>query len=1000
MKAFSRKIYCSSAPIALSLALISAPSFAQEAPEDTEIADEEDAIVVTGSRLNVNPNLEGAQPILSVTQEDIKAQGTVRVEDLVNQLPQVFAGQAGEVSNGSTGTSTLNLRGLGAVRTLTLIDGRRLPFGSSQTSAANLDLIPTQLVERIDVLTGGASAVYGSDAVGGVANFILKKDYEGFEIDVQGGFQQTGNSSDFFTSVNQAGGQPLPSAIADGAEYSITGILGVNSADDRGNVTIYANYERREAVTQNNRTFSACTIGQSSDPDTSFGGAGCVGSGNFRLFGGPGGFTFQEANGEIVDFVGGPAQTFNFGAQNFFQRPSERFSIYGKGHYEISDSVEAFLDVSYVDNTSDAQIAPTASFGIGAFSINCNNPFIQNTPGQQLTDIFGCDDAAIANGTVVDGITASHRNVEGGPRNSRLENTAFRIVGGLRGSFGEDNWKYEVFGQFSQTSDTSISTNDFVIANLQQAFFAVDDGTGNVVCIDPSGGCVPYNPFQRNADGSTSITSDQTDFIQGVGIVVGSTEQQILGANLQGDLGAYGIQSPFSEEGIAILVGAEYRQDTLQSIPDQISQVPGGGFTGVGGATLPVEGEIDVYEAFGEIQIPLVTERPLFEQLILSGQYRFSEYNANGNGITNSFSTNAFGVSLTWSPVEDITFRGQFQRSVRAPNVIELFTGQDQGLPNLNAAGTNANGVQLFDPCASDAPLLSFEQCALTGVTMAQFGNILDVISGQTQSITGGNPNLIPESSDTYTFGVVLEPRFAPGLNITVDYFDITVEDFISAGIEAQTTLDNCLATGDAAFCDLINRAASGTLAGGVPGVGFLATNINIAELSTAGIDIQARYSADIGSLGGLRFNYAATILTTNDFVPFPGGDAIDCAGFLNNGCIQPVNPAYRHRATLNWDTPVDVNLSLTWRYFSGTKNEAVAANPEIDDDLPTVNYFDLSGFYTVTDQISIRGGILNLLNEQPPVSASSGPPLGNGNTFPTIYDTARTIFLGINFAF
>ncbi len=987
----------------LGIALISAPSFAQEAPEDTELSEdiEDEAIVVTGSRLNSNPNLQGAQPILSVSQEDIQAQGAVRVEDLVNQLPQVFAGQAGEVSNGSSGTSTLNLRGVGSVRTLVLIDGRRLPYGSANISSANLDLIPTQLIERVDVLTGGASAVYGSDAIGGVANFILKKDFEGFELDIQGGFQQTGNGNDFFEQVLAAGSQPIPGAITDGVEYAITGIFGANTADGRGNVTIYANYERREAVTQNNRVFSACTIGESS-AGTSFGGAGCVGSGNFRLFAGPGGLAFQEEDGTIVEFVGGPAQTFNFGQRNFFQRPSERISLYGKAHYEISDNIEAFADISYVDNTSDAQIAESASFGFGAFSINCDNPLIQNTPGLQLTDIYGCDADAIANGTTVSGITASHRNVEGGPRNSRLENNAFRIIGGLRGSFGlDDAWQWEAFGQFSQTNNVSISTNDFIRANVQQSFFATTDASGNIVCVDQSNGCVPYNPFQRNADGSTSITSDQTDFLQGVGIVTGSTEQTVLGANLQTNLDSYGIKSPFADDGIAVIVGAEYRQDLLDSLPDQISQVPGGGFTGVGGANLPVSGEVDVYELFTEVQIPLVSNVQFIEELTFSGQYRYSDYNAAGNNVEAGFSTNAFGLQLTWAPISDIRFRGQFQRAVRAPNVIELFTGQDTGLPNLNSAGVNANGVQLFDPCASNAPIASAAACANTGVSAAQFGNVPDVISGQTVSITGGNPGLTPESSDTYTFGVVFEPSFIPGLNLTVDYFDITVDDFISAGISAQVALDNCLETGDPAFCDLITRApGSGTLAGGVPGTGFLATNINIASLSTAGIDVQASYSKDIGSVGELSLDYAGTFLTTNDFVPFPGGEAINCRGFVNNGCVQPVNPVYRHRATMTWNSNFDLDLSLTWRHFSGSRNDAVAANPNIDDQLPAIDYFDLAGFYQVTDQIAIRGGILNIFDETPPVSTSSGPPLGNGNTFPTIYDTARTIFMGVKFSF
>jgi len=510
----SHSIRSGAGTLALGLALATVPAYAQgndngeDLLEDGAEASEGNQILVTGSRLNVNPNLEGASPVLSVSSEAIKSAGTVRIEDLTNQLPQVFAGQAGEVANGATGISTLNLRGLGAVRTLVLIDGRRLPYGSSQTSPANLDLVPAQLVERVDVLTGGASAVYGSDAVGGVANFVLKRDFEGVELDFQGGFQQSGNNIDFYRNVLEAGGQPVPGSVTDGAEYSFTGIIGANTANGRGNVTIFANYERRESVTQNNRVFSACTIGESTRA-TSFGGAGCVGSGNFRLMGGEVGIVdpagspsnstdtdqtvslfFQEASGNLIEYVPGPASTYNFGQRNFFQRPSERFSIYAKGYYEISDNIEFFADFAYTDNISDAQIAETASFGVGGYSVNCNNPYLEGVSGtargQTFTyyDIYGCSSDDIANGTIVDGVTVSHRNVEGGPRNSRLENSAFRIVSGLRGDFGEGVWSYEVFGQYAETSDTSISTNDFVIANLDQALLAVRDEDGNIVCMN------------------------------------------------------------------------------------------------------------------------------------------------------------------------------------------------------------------------------------------------------------------------------------------------------------------------------------------------------------------------------------------------------------------------------------------------------------------------------------------------------------------------------------
>lgn len=977
-----------------------APAFAQDAEPEAE-AEAPERILVTGTRLQTNPNLAGAVPVLSVGADDIDARGNIRIEEIANILPSVFAGQATEVSNGATGTSTLNLRGLGDVRTLVLIDGRRLPYGSSGTSAANLDLVPAQLVERFEVLTGGASAVYGSDAVGGVANFILKRDFEGFELDVQGATAHNGNGVEPFDSVLRAASITPPDGSFDGEEVFINFTLGANTPDGRGNVTLFGSYENRGAISQADRSISACALGQDTGPN-SFAGFGCVGSANFRLLGGPGGFTFVQEDGEIVPFAGGPAQTFNFGPFNFFQRPSERFQIYARGHYELDYGIEAFADLSFTNNSSDAQIAPSASFGIGAFDINCDNPLIQGNPGVPLTDVFGCSAEDIANGTVVSGITASHRNVEGGARNSFLDNTAWRFVGGFRGTVLE-HWSWEAFGQFSRTQDTSIATNDFITANVQQAFLARADENGNVVCIDPSGGCVPFNPFQRGPNGESLVTSEQTDFLQGIGIVTGTTQQIVTGASAQADLSAYGVKSPFSQNGVGFLFGVEYRQDELESIPDEISQIPGGGFTGVGGATLPVAGQINVLEGFTEVQVPIVTERPFFEQLTLSGRYRFSDYEARGNDTTNDFTTNSYSVDLVWQPYEDLRFRGQFQRAVRAPNVIELFTGQNTNLPNLSPAGVNANGVQLFDPCASSAPIASFEECARTGVTAAQFGTILDVISGQTQSLTGGNPELDPEVADTFTGGFIYTPSFIPDLTLSVDYFNITVEEAIQAGIPAQTIFDNCLATGDAAFCELITRAPSGTLAAGTFGVGFQQTNINIGELKTQGVDFQINYSFDLaeklsligreyGDVGELVFSYVSTYLDQIDTTPFPGAEVITCAGEFGNECGTPA-AQYRHVLNATWVTPWNIDTTATWRYFGGTDNDNPAE--QLETRLDTVNYFDLSGNWQATDHLAFRAGALNVLNAQAPVFSGAGPALGNGNTFPTVFDTGRFIFVG-----
>ena len=1002
---YRQKLLASSVLAAMMAAVPVSMAQAQEVERVVEAAEDDDeavqeTVVITGSRLNTNPNLLAVQPVLSIGADEVDTRGAVRIEELTNILPQVFAGQTSEVSNGATGTANLNLRGLGAVRTLTLIDGKRLPLGASNSVAVNTDLIPTQLVERVDILTGGASAVYGSDAVAGVANFVLKRDFEGLEFDVQGGFAQNGNGVSFADSVLAAGGQPIPGGSVDGEELFVSGVFGANTPDGRGNVTLFGSYEIRNEISQADRSISACALGQDDGPE-SFEGVGCVGSANFRLFGGPGGFSFQELDGNIIPFAGGPSQTFNFGPFNFFQRPSERFQIYSKAHYDITDSLEAYLDVGFTNNSTDAQIAPTASFGIGAFSINCDNPLIQGNDGIAFTEIFGCSAADIAAGTVVDGITASHRNVEGGPRNSSIDNTAWRFVSGLRGDIN-DVVDYEIFGQFSRTANETITSNDFVVANVQQAFLATTDADGNVVCVDQSGGCVPFNLFQRNADGSSLITQDQLDFIQGTGITTGQTQQIVLGANIQSDLGEFGIKSPWTDAGVGLLVGYEFREDSLESIPDEISQIEGGGFTGVGGATLAVSGQLDVHEVFTEVQLPLVTDQPFIRELVVSGEYRFSSYEVGNGETSNDFDTNTFGVEVAYAPVEDIRLRGQFQRAVRAPNVVELFTGQNSGLPNLVAAGTNANGVQLFDPCASDAPIATLEQCANTGVTAAQFGTILDVISGQTQSITGGNPDLDPEESDTFTVGAVITPSLVPGLIVSVDYFDISIDDAIVGGIDPQTALDECLATGDAAFCDLITRSAAGSLAAGGFGIGFLQTNINLAEISTAGVDLQIRYGFDsadfgFGGWGDFSLDYAGTFLTEFDIVNFPGADVDDCAGFFQGPC--GLTPDYRHRLLATWNTPWNVSVTNTWRYFGGVTNQPAPDDP-IDGSIGTEQYWDISANWAFSDNLDIRAGVLNLLSNQAPIITSAGPALGNGNTFPGTFDTGRFVFLGATFTF
>ena len=973
---------------------------AQEAQDDVL-----EEIITTGSRIKTNPNLAAAVPVLSVAGVEATTRGNVRVEDFINILPQVMANQGSEIANGATGTAAMNLRGLGRNRTLVLMDGRRLPYGSSAISAPNLDIIPMQLVERVDILTGGASAVYGSDAVGGVANFILKRDFEGVEVGIQQGNSYNSNSRSFWTDVLEAGNQPVPSSSWDGQENLIYTILGGNLADGRGNVTVFASYEDREEIRQADRMISGCALGQGGGA-LSHGGFACIGSSNFRAFNGGGnnplptiGTHFQQEDGTMIPFVSSAATTFNFGPSNFFQRPSERWTIYGKGHIDIYDNLEAFLDLSYTNNESDAQIAPTASFG-GNYSINCDNPFIQGNPGVPFTDIFGCDAAAIAAGTISTGNRMSHRNVEGGPRSSLRENTALRVAAGLRGSFAEDVWAWDVFVQQSETRDQDISTNDFVISNLDQALLVTTDANGNAVCINPTGGCVPYNMFQRGPGGESLVTQDMLDWLHGIGIVNGATSQTGYGGTIQADLGEYGWQIPWADYGVSVLFGYEYRKDDLRSRPDEISQIPGGGFTGVGGATLAVVGEMEVDELFTEIEVPLISGMTGIQELTLRGQYRNSNYDSAGNMTTNSFDVDAWGFSLAYAPIESVRFRAQVQRAVRAPNVIELYTGQNTGLPDLEPAGVNALGVQLFDPCVSIAPIASQAACANTGMTAAQYGSglVSDVISGQTQSITGGNPFLDPETADTYTFGVVWTPTFVDGLSVSLDYFTITVEDAIQPGIPAQTIFDECLATGDAAFCSLIKRTASGSLAAGIESdSGFTRTNLNIGELETEGVDAQIAYVFDAGRHGH-NFDYAATLIDQLDEVPFPGATPIACAGKFSTQC-KPPSPEYRHRLLYTWQTPWSIDVTTTWRHFGSVDHQNPAET--LETSLDSVDYVDLSGmWYLMDDSITIRLSILNLFEEDTPVATFAGTGTGNGNTYPTMYETGTTYFMGLKFVF
>ena len=488
-----------------------APAFGQEQLGE---------IVVTGSRIR-SANLESTTPVTQVTAADVVTQGVTRIEDLVNQLPQAFAAQNVTVSNGSTGTATLNLRGLGSPRTLVLVDGRRMPYGGVTNSAADINQIPTQMVERVDILTGGASAVYGSDAVAGVVNFIMKKDFEGVEITSQYNFYWHENDyggpgavklRDTIAQLNETnpGQFALPDdSVTDGEGKELSMMIGVNSGDGRGNITAYATVFDGDQVLQRDRDYSACSL-DTDPPVESFacGGSATSSGGLFTDFS-----TYEltaDTATNMRPFT--DADLYNFGPLNHYQRPERRYSLGAMGHYEFSEHADVYTQLMFTDYESVAQIAAGGNF-FDTNSVNCDNPLLPSG----ILGTIGCDAAAIAAGDSVT-MYIGRRNVEGGGRQDAFANSSFRAVAGLRGAISEA-WDYDVSAQYSNQSANDSTLNFFAKDRLRNSLDVIDVA-GVPTCRsvvdgnDPN--CVPWNPFVPNG-----ITQEQLDYLQVTAIQVG-----------------------------------------------------------------------------------------------------------------------------------------------------------------------------------------------------------------------------------------------------------------------------------------------------------------------------------------------------------------------------------------------------------------------------------------------------------------------------------------------
>jgi outer membrane receptor protein involved in Fe transport len=1023
----------------LGTALFSVQAVAQD--ESADGGAEE--IVVTGSRIP-QPNLDSAAPVTVVSSQDIKLQGTTKVEDLLNSLPAVFASQASTISNAADGTASVDLRGLGTSRTLSLVNGRRLlPGDPSPTSgsAADINIIPASVIKRIDVLTGGASAAYGADAVAGVVNFVMDTDFKGIRLDTQYSFYQHQNRNKFTPPLLLARqaqgltGYDFPTgSVADGGTIDATLSLGSDFGDGRGHAVVYAGYRKANAITQNRRDYSACIVQNTGGGVPQCGGSATSANGNVLVFdGGTSTFYTFAPNGGFQN----AATRFNFAPTNYFQRPDERYTAGLFANYEVNESIKPYLEFMFMDDRTVAQIAPSGNFG-NTLTINSDNPLI--SPAQRAV-IF--DNENLINGflgpfptaigasynpnpgapplTFIDPVTGApyniaffqllRRNVEGGPRRNDLQHTNFRTVIGTKGDLGTA-FSYDAYYQYGRSNYSQIYSNEFSVARLLRALDVVDGDPGagvTPVCRSFRDGtdraCVPYDVF----NGAGAATPAAVNYLSATGFQKGQTSEQVANISVTGQLGEYGLKFPWASDGVGLNAGFEWRKESLELQTDNAFAT--GDLTGQGGATLPISGGFRVYEFFAETRVPIIDEG-FIHQLSVNGAYRKSFYKTTSN---NKYNTDTYKGEIELAPVRDIRFRATYNRAVRAPNIQELFA-----TPTVGLAGA-------ADPCAGITISATDYGCIAQGLAVGQrtVGNP----AGQYNGLLGGNPNLAPEKATTKTLGVVLQPSFIPRLTLTVDYFDITVRDAIQPAAQ-DSILADCVANATASFtplsCDLVQRDPAGSI--WLTPFGYV-DNIpnNLGRLDTVGIELNGGYTQPLGTAGTLSLSFIGTYLDkyrVDNGVTQP----YDCAGLYGPVCSAggttssgaPL-PKWRHKARVTLQMPSGIGLSAQWRHVGKVKSETTVDNQSIGAAaasqfdpglrLKSVNYFDLASTFAIGDVFTLRLGVNNVLDKQPPLVTSGNAgrtgsnlcPTGpcNGNTYPATYEAlGRYFYAGVTLDF
>jgi outer membrane receptor protein involved in Fe transport len=941
----------------------------------------EEIVQVTGT-LIPRPALEGMSPVTTLDVETITYRGLTRVEDLLISLPQVFAAQNSTIANGASGTATVDLRYLGTDRTLVLIDGRRMSSGDAFETAPDLNFIPSALVKRVDVLTGGASSVYGADAVAGVVNFVMDRDFEGIRGGIQFGAYQHNNSNELAASMNEARGFDYPTGSTwNQAPFDFNVALGGRFADRKGHAAAYLDYRTMDAITKDARDYTNCAGAMYPD------GPRCGGSGTWQ----GGWFSVDAADGEsyknyVIDPATGQmrlrtgSDVYNYAPANFMQRPDTRWAGGGFLTYEWNRYATGYAEVMVMDDYTDAQIAPSGDFG-NTTLLNCDNPMLNAEQRRLLCTDMGYGPNDIAS------VQIFRRNIEGGGRVSQLSHTALRFSFGMKGDINPD-WRYDTYGLQAEVHSPQSYANDLNAARLQEALLV--DGDPN----DPSTwrcrnaaavaeGCVPWNIFKPGG-----VTRGALDYLSLPLLLDSGTRTRVMSGTITGDLKNYGLYLPSATEGIRVAVGGEYRHEKLFIDPDLANRLMLG--AGQGSPTLPVEGDYDVKELFTEALVPLVQDSPGIQDLSLELGYRYSDYSSTGGWPT-------YKLQASWAPSRDMKVRAGFNRATRSPNVVELFTSESIGL----------GGSQ--DLCAGDQPSATQAQCVLMGVPADRYGRVQENPAGQYNTWEGGNPDLTPEVADTITAGLVVTPQRFPGFTAALDFYNIKIEDTIGS-LGPEDIQNQCAATGNPVLCGLIHRDSRYTL-WATPDGYTITNNQNVGKLESQGMDITATFMKTV-DYGTFTVNLISTYLMNSKIDT--GLYSYDCVGLFGEQCGVPT-PTWRHITRFAWDTNFNTTFTLGWRMIGSVKNDDTSDNPAIGElaadniellkangnfEYPTFNYIDVGVTYQLAQNYRLAFGVNNLFDKEPPLS----PGMQDNDYGPGWYGTydpmGRYIFSGIQFTF